>query len=1314
MEGNIADFNAEIAETGSKIPPIEPGDLVPIQDIDTETAKMLHDLSRFSGREVFLYVSKSGRTDLPGGFADGVHDYVRYTGEDTVVFHNAHETAENSRKLRQAGFDALKLCPPETLDRYIALRAANGGDVSPKEKTKLKKEFVCDMYGAYMYSWRVGGNVDIYKQLGVGSDVVTRFEDAFMAVTNGEALEETDLDEAMDEANQIAGTGFERSESRIRGGRHNNSDLLQAGASTESGINTVRSSVATDIVTTLAEKIKPSTENSQFLIKGGSVLGNDPKDAIALEEAVGRHMNDDVALRYAQSPDADPLVAGYMRGMERADYNARVIRTAMDLFDQGETPESYWQKNPKAYDNAVGRQLLGIMQRNGQATGGRLPQAAMDWLTRDALKFPQFSNARLSISAPARILENLGRTRSNNTPENRTNNYLDGVQLRDAIFGFADHMNGVSAVYERTEHNKVMRAFGEGTKRESALIDLLGQRYITEDDARSAVFDANHMIVPSQNALYVFGGSALNLMSDDQQTILFDQKYKDALRAKNEELRKAMMDAKSQNEYKRIIEKFQSAVKNIPKVVMPGKARVVVNGKTLEVYLPDGNLYARVQNGKHADMKIVNDTTAALKDYYARAYQQQNLALVSNGYPAMGLIADYFPHRLPETGTLKGFTKFITSEDLPTWINGTTATRKPGRPYTSHVLERMGTYTNFDAIANFNVYLPSASDLIHMTPVIQRVRQFERELRQLSKFESENGTQGARSANSSLAVFLMDYGNLFANKKPLIDRGAEMMFGRKFYKVQDFVTNMYGASAVAGNISVALSNIIAGFEAVPTLNKTLMVKNFVITIGQGFRLAGDNISFRPDALYDGFANEIPFLASRRNELNAILTKEEHWQHIKRGSQAVASALFDIFDYLSTETVARTKFDMLMREGLTKEEAIRETSAYCHKLFASRATGMSPMIFKSRMMRPFLQFLLEPVNQVGHIRDITWETRRDAVQDIEQMIQKADPKMNLDEEIKKAFRGTGWKNLARILVYLVCTSLYNMFVSRPLKGRDSTYNAFGLGYDFVYDLEHDGIDKALAHAGSTFIDQSPIGGFVGGGRIPVGGILDNATELAQELTDKESTPEDRWKVFWKNVYGIAPGGAQISKTVRGREANMKGGSYTESGKLRYPVTEPDFWRTFVFGPSAAEPYGYDYLTDTLSESKTGAYEQLVKDGMDPYKAYYMLQNYDASSNATKALSILTADNSGGHIGFIDKIMGVKSKPDGKPDFSPKEAAYIASVMGMKYDPKKNGSFTAYAKAAADDYIEKAQKDGVTKDEQKTIDSIKRMMQLMLGN
>ena len=170
---------------------------------------------------------------------------------------------------------------------------------------------------------------------------------------------------------------------------------------------------------------------------------------------------------------------------------------------------------------------------------------------------------------------------------------------------------------------------------------------------------------------------------------------------------------------------------------------------------------------------------------------------------------------------------------------------------------------------------------------------------------------------------------------------------------------------------------------------------------------------------------------------------------------------------------------------------------------------------------------------------------------------------------------------------------------------------------------------------------------------------------------------------------------MRKTGTGIESQINQGYYTDKGELRYPVTSKDYVKTILFGPSAAAPEGYDW-NDTLSASKTDAYKSMIAEGVDPVSAYTMLLN-SGSTNAEKGLAILTTDSNG----------------DGKPDFQGKDVNIVAKILGIKYDSTKDGSFQTWTKKAAEDYIENAEKDGVTPDEKKKIDSIKRMMQLMLG-
>lgn len=81
------------------------------------------------------------------------------------------------------------------------------------------------------------------------------------------------------------------------------------------------------------------------------------------------------------------------------------------------------------------------------------------------------------------------------------------------------------------------------------------------------------------------------------------------------------------------------------------------------------------------------------------------------------------------------------------------------------------------------------------------------------------------------------------------------------------------------------------------------------------------------------------------------------------------------------------------------------------------------------------------------------------------------------------------------------------------------------------------------------------------------------------------------------------------------------------------------------------------------------KELVDRGIDKHEAYYMLQDYDSSTNWSKAMSILAADT--------DK--------DGAADFGPEEQDMIAEVLGLSYDPEKDGTLEQWAKGADEKYL-----------------------------
>lgn len=86
------------------------------------------------------------------------------------------------------------------------------------------------------------------------------------------------------------------------------------------------------------------------------------------------------------------------------------------------------------------------------------------------------------------------------------------------------------------------------------------------------------------------------------------------------------------------------------------------------------------------------------------------------------------------------------------------------------------------------------------------------------------------------------------------------------------------------------------------------------------------------------------------------------------------------------------------------------------------------------------------------------------------------------------------------------------------------------------------------------------------------------------------------------------------------------------------------------------------------------DALIEQGINKKQARGLMKNYDGSTNASKALSILTYDGN----------------RDGKPDFDKQQQDLIAEILGISYAPEKDGTLEAYARKNVDSYMKKKEK------------------------
>ncbi len=1381
-----ASINAELTRAG--IAPLEEGDLVPVETLDQESAYWLKRMESLSGRKALVYASKSGRTDVKNGFANNGREHVRYQQGRIMAFHFAHEIAENSTRIRAAGDKVLKSIGDDSFKNYLRIKGAEGADAETQKA--LRKEFVCDAYGAVMFNTIAEARLN--SQLGISDEDFKEFANAFADHLAAPAISEEALDK--ETRSNLRGSAYSSTDvvdskpnalddaylDALRTGNMNRAQLLVDEAAEEAGFMPLYHGTTKDGYAKILQsgKLKAKGEYAVYLTTSSDFEGYGDgtlvrlavqsdrveiddefpsgridyraetdksrsvqvksMDAVTRDDAgkviplskrfdiknpdirfsstdVADPQNDSYAAEalnlyrdgvsyesYMNRPDADWRVGKQLNGMWNGLRKIRVMQRALDLYENKVTPAQYWEQNKLHWgkegdqDTQVLSQLYGMYLRNDIPMGGRLGEGEggqLETLLKDIGSARQFHQMTLTGKSPARLFEDLPSYRKGNTLPNQMKNYRDGEIMRETYFDYLVKNNASRAAYMKSWHDKVQEAFKGGSVRESNLAQLLGEKIVDKENLKQAIYDGNHMLVRAIDGWFVFEHSGKLLAFCDGETTFYRDPNADKIR-KAANKASNVDKTESQKARERLKEKFTQVDQSI--------IRVDRKGNNAVIYIPGIRNPVQIHNGKAPNAQIAIRTADALTNYYAQAWQDQSRVLVENGYAPAKFIPDYFPHLWQEESGLNGVIEAFVGYEPPTQIAGLTGGFKPGKPWAAHLQERTGPLTEFDAIRGFNQYVQKAGDVIFMTPAVQRLRQLESYLR------VNAGEKYDATAHSTFVEWLRKYTNAIANKKAELDRSAESLFGHEAFSISRAATTLISRSAVQGSLSSALSQTISYIAALPTLNAKSAVKGTWQAIGQSMLAMADSKH------YDKFEEKVPFLQARFGAYEEILTKGI--QKADKAYNGTLSWLFTAMDRFATEAVARAKFDELRSKGRTEEEAGRETSAYCVKLFADRSKGMAPVLLNNKVLKPFLQFQLEVENQMHHFRDIKRQSTAEAydlltnpqmaekrarqgiTEDmVNQMLGNEPLSLEATKLQRKIMASGNAKKWIRMLMYLVYLSLWGEF-TRATMGRDQTWNPYGMTKDFIQDVKSDGFPAAMVNLGANAIEQLPYASFATGGRVPIGAGIDKFATVAQDVYSGIS--EGDWQGLGRHALmagaAVTPAGGQLRKIGTGIESQIKQGYYTDKGELRYPVTSKDYVKSILFGPSAAAPEGYDW-NDTLTASKTDAYKSMIAEGVDPIAAYTMLL-HSGTTNAEKGLAILTSDSNG----------------DGKPDFQGKDVNLVASILGIKYDSKKDGSFQNWTKKAAEDYIEKAEKDGVTPDEKKKIDSIKRMMQLMLGN
>ena len=320
---------------------------------------------------------------------------------------------------------------------------------------------------------------------------------------------------------------------------------------------------------------------------------------------------------------------------------------------------------------------------------------------------------------------------------------------------------------------------------------------------------------------------------------------------------------------------------------------------------------------------------------------------------------DYF-HHFQEMGQgFSGLRNILnTNIGIDPMLVGTSEHTKPKSKWQGYMQRRLGEQTEYDAVMGFFKYLPAAQYSIHIDPNIVNFRSLAYDL--ASAKASENNGAGNPNANVFIE-YLQKYANSLAGKTVSnADRGWISYAGRTSLAVISWLNNMTKASAVLGNVNSVLAQL-------------TNVKNMIGKIshqddalrGALEALAGINPKSEIASRY----NESGFLKERFLDKHLDEYKMSAW-NFKKVMQTpghFAAWMLGFADEIGTRVTWNAAYNEAIRKNI--KDAAQYADSFTRQCVAGRGIGEDALVFKSQMVKLFLPFRIEPLNDIRMLQDI---------------------------------------------------------------------------------------------------------------------------------------------------------------------------------------------------------------------------------------------------------------------------------------------------------------------------------------------------------
>lgn len=507
----------------------------------------------------------------------------------------------------------------------------------------------------------------------------------------------------------------------------------------------------------------------------------------------------------------------------------------------------------------------------------------------------------------------------------------------------------------------------------------------------------------------------------------------------------------------------------------------------------------------------------AAADYFRKLYDdllnRWNEERVKYGYRPVAKRADYFRHFADINQFTNQFGFLRSDSQLPTEIAGISSTFRPGKPFSTAEIRRVGNLTSYSAIGGMDNYLDSMSKQMFHIDSLQRGRAMEKYIREVAK-------QNPHLKLSNFVQNLTEWSNLTSGKAHSLDRSIEGTVGRPVMKFLSGVSNLIARNIIVGNISVAMTHLVSLPLNLATVDKVPFLRGMLSTLASPLRS-------EPFDTIDGIQSS--FLARRFPEKSIMPTK---WDKV----QDTMSFLFTAADKFKSRLAVESKYQEGLAEGLPKEDAMKAADEYAGRIAGDYSIGNRPNLLAAHATKLIAQFQLGVNDGLSVLmHDIPhWEDGNKA--QIARRLVEFSVYSWAFNQLYKQIRGAG-KGLDPIDTGLTLMGL----------------NEEGKGQDFL---------TRLSLAGKDLAGELPFTSIVTG-TFPL------ATAIQQPIKDMQQG--DYLKTLLDAGLEFSPTGGttQAMKTYEGIKAWEEGQTTTQSGNIGNTVekTPSNFVKGAIFGPTA---------------------------------------------------------------------------------------------------------------------------------------------------